>query len=127
MTTYMGRTSFKKATIALAAAITGAIDVLGMDVVAIEQAASTEGVRFAFQGSVDGVNFADVYGSDGARLAITKSDTAAGVYVLSAAIVAALRGFVSIKIETTDAAFAAANQAGTAQTLKVGLAEPADR
>lgn len=107
------------ATIADGASLSGAIDVLGWEVVSIEQAASCEGTKFSFQGSLDGVTFVDLYDETGTEISVTKSATLAQILYLKQDI--RLRGFSQIKIRS-GLTGAATNQTGDASIL-VGLAQ----
>lgn len=105
-------------TIANGESLSGALDVLGWEVVSIEQAANTEGTTFSAQGSLDGIVFADIQ-TDAAEWSAVKSATAAQVIYLPQD--KRLRGFSQIKIRT-GLSGAATNQTGAA-TLKVGLVQ----
>lgn len=106
----------KLTTIANGESLSAAVDVLGYEVVAIEQPANCEGTVFTFQGSVDGVVFANIRDAT-AELSIAKSATAAEVIQFGRT--ASLRGYKFIKVRTGTAA-SPTNQTGAA-TLKISL------
>jgi hypothetical protein len=110
------RTIWKSVVIANGAALSGAINIQGYDVVAIQQPASTEGTAFTFQGSVDGQTFADVKDSSGAEVSLTKSATAAETLLFGTK---ELRGLQAIKVRSGTSA-TPTNQTGDA-TILVGL------
>ena len=70
----------------------------------LQQAASCEGTTFSFQGSVDGVTFADMYDSAGSEISLTKSASLAQCIQLGLTSTASswypLQGLNKIKIRT---------------------------
>lgn len=120
---------FRKVTIADGASLSDELDVQGYDVVALQQAANTEGTAYSFQGSLDGETFADIYDHEGTELSVAKSATLAQVTILTGGMAEppgdiSLKGFQSIKIRT-GLTGAATNQTGAA-TILVGLRAAAD-
>lgn len=114
----IGASSFKNATIAGTASLSGEVDVLGWEVVSIEQPASCEGTAFTLQGSLDGTNFVDIQ-TDTAELSVSKSATVAQVIYLPVSM--RLRGFSKIKVRSGTSAVPTV-QVTTAAALKVGVA-----
>lgn len=108
--------TWKSATIANGASLSGAINVQGWDVVAIEQPAACEGTAFTFQISMDGLTFVDVYDSAGAELSVTKSATLAQTLLLGTK---EIRGAVFLKVRSGATGLPVV-QAGDA-VLKVAL------
>jgi len=104
MSETLDRVVFRKATIAVGESLSDAIDVQGYDVVSLQQAASCEGTTFSFQGSVDGVTFADMYDSAGSEISLTKSASLAQCIQLGLTSTASswypLQGLNKIKIRT---------------------------
>jgi len=116
----MFQTAQRSFTIATGESLSGAVDVLGWEIVAIEQAASTEGTTFTLQGSIDGgLTYTDIQ-TDAAEWSVVKSATVAQVIAIPPT--KRLRGFTHIKVRSGTSA-AATNQTG-AQTGRVGLAAP---
>lgn len=107
---------WKTVTIADSAALSGALNVQGWDVMAIEQPANCEGTAFTFQASQDGSTFADVYDNTGTELSVTKSATAAQLLTLGTK---QIQGVAQIKVRSGTTG-APTNQTGAA-TIKVGL------
>lgn len=93
------------------------LDVLGWEIVSIEQPASCEGTAFTFQGSLDGTNFFDIH-DDSAEISVTKSATAAQVLYLPGD--KRLRGFSKIRVRSGTSA-SPTNQVTTAAALKIGV------
>lgn len=91
------RTSaFRIATIADGQTVSGEVDVLGYEVVAVQQAANTEGTTWTFQGSLDGSTFATGLNGDGTEISIPKSATAAEIHILKVA--ERMKGLSKLKI-----------------------------
>lgn len=118
---------WRPVTIANGESLSGALDVQGYDVVALQHAAATEGTAYSFQGAVDGETYADIYDNDGGELSVTKSATLAQVIMLGIPGNAAaggepskiLMGLNSIKVRT-GLTGAGTNQTGDA-IIMVGL------
>ena len=106
-------TIFRQAVITISASttISAAVDVQGYDVVAIQQPADCEGTAWTFQGSVDGINFAEIRDNAGNVLTVTKQAATADCIMLGTK---EIRGLKSLKLV-----------AGSAQnadiTISVGL------
>ncbi len=112
-------TSWRPVTIANGESLSGALDITGMEVIALYQAASCEGAAFTFQGSPDGgATYADLQ-TDAAELSVVKSATAAQVIYLPDA--KRIKGPTHVKVRTGTSA-SATNQTG-AQTVWVCLRE----
>jgi hypothetical protein len=116
MSNIYDRTIWKPAVIADGAALSDAINIQGYDVVAIQQPEDTEGTAFTFQGSVDGLTFADVKDSTGTEVALAKSETEAETLLLGTN---ELRGLQAIKVRSGTSA-TPTEQSGDAVIL-VGL------
>ena len=117
---------FRKVTIANGASLSGALNVQGYDVVAIQHPADTEGTAYTFQGSLDGETYVNMFSSTGAELSVTKSATLAQLIQLGVWAAAAqpeppkeFKALVGFKIRTGTSA-AATNQTGAVDIL-VGL------
>ena len=96
------------------------LDVLGWDVVAIEQAASCEGSVFTAQGSLDGETFVDIQ-DGGGEWSVAKSASLAGVVQIPEDKI--LRGYAKIRIRS-GTSVAPVVQVTAVANLKVGLARP---
>jgi hypothetical protein len=115
---------FKTVTIADGASLSDAENIQGYDLVSLQQPANCEGIAFSFQGSVDGITFADLYDVEGAEITVTKSATLAQTFALKCAITPApspivLEGLQAVKVRTGLTA-AATNQTG-AVVILLGL------
>jgi len=97
--------------------ISEALKVLGYDVVAIQQAADSEGTTLTFQGSYDGVTFAAIKDGAGNSLTITKGASTAEVLLL---LTKEIKGMHSIKIVCGSAQLTADT------TFQVGLRAVSD-
>lgn len=95
------------------------LDVLGWEVVSIEQPASCEGTTFTMQGSLDGVNLFNIQ-TDSAEWSVTKSATLAQVIMISPA--KRIVGFSTIRLRSGTRG-TPTNQS-TAASIKIGLARP---
>jgi hypothetical protein len=116
----MYQSAQKPFTIASGASLSDAIDVLGWDIVALEQPESCEGTTFTMQGSIDGgVTYADIQ-TDAAEWSVVKSATAAQIIAIPPA--KRLRGFTHVKVRSGTSA-SATNQTGDA-ACSIGLAAP---
>lgn len=93
--------SWRKVTIVAGASLSDALDINGMEVLALGQGASCEGTVFTFQGALDGETFVNIQ-TDAAELSVTKSATASEVYQLPEA--KRLIGYTHIKVRTGTAA-----------------------
>ncbi len=114
---------YRKATIAVGESLSDAVDIQGYDVVSLQQAASCEGTAFSFQGSVDGITFADLYDNGGVEISVTKSATIAQCFQLGLGTASSLfpfQGLQKIKVRTGLTAGATV-QVTTAAVIIVGL------
>jgi len=116
----VGVSTNRRVTIADGASLSDALDVLGWEVVSIEQPANCEGTAFTMQGSLDGVNYVDIQ-TDSAEWSAVKSATAVQVIYLPQD--KRLRGFSKIKVRTGTSS-APTTQTGAA-ILKIGLVQVA--
>jgi len=90
--------SWRPVTIANNESLSGALDITGLEVLAIYQPANCEGTAFTFQASPDGgTTYADVQ-TDSAELSLTKSATAAQVILIPET--KRVRGPTHIKVRT---------------------------
>ena len=124
----IGSITWRPVTIANGEALSGALETIGKRMVAIYQAASTEGTAWGLQASHDGgttytalsVMIQEATGAAPVTAAweVAKSATAAQIIFLPEAM--RVYGPTHLKLQSQDGAGAATNQTG-AQTVWVGL------
>ena len=129
----LGTIAWRKATILSAAAKSGAVEMIGRQLVAIFQAADTEGVAFGLEASHDGgTTYTDVFNviqeATGAAPVtaaweVAKSATVAQYLNLPDAF--RVTGPTHIKIESQDGSAAASNQ-NADTTIWLGFVELPD-
>ncbi len=109
----------KRATIAVGASLSGAIDMTGLRLVSIEQPASCEGSAFTLQVAIDGDtdNMVDLQ-TDSAEWSVTKSATLAQAILLPEA--KQVQGFTHLKIRSGTSA-AAVVQVTADVVVKLGF------
>lgn len=126
----IGSIVWKKATIASGAALSDAVPMIGRRLVAIVQAADTEGTAFGLKASMDDSTFTAVYNviqeATGAAPVtalweVAKSATAAQWINLPDAF--RVEGPTSIKIQSEDGSNGASNQAVADATIWLGFEE----
>ena len=104
-----------EATIAIEASLSGAVDLGKMTLVSIQSTSDLEGAAYTFQGSLDGVTYANIYDEAGTEVNIPVSE-ARLVTITNPNI---FHGKQYIKVRTGTAASATA-QTGDI-TIKLGL------